>query len=57
MQEALHDIIESLPIDFIEEVKACMDVSILLEMRFKTSCKNRVAVIDARIENINYLVS
>ncbi|WP_157681210.1 hypothetical protein [Maribacter dokdonensis] len=57
MQDSLYNIIEELPLAFIEKVKATDDVATLLRMRKNTACYNRRAVIDARIENINYLVS
>lgn len=55
--QSLHDIIQELPKDFIEEVMACDSVPRLREMRWETSDADKVAVIDARIANLQYLVS
>lgn len=55
--QALHDIIEQLPQEFIETIKNCSDVARLREMRWETNCEKERAVINARIEHLNWLVS
>lgn len=56
MNQSLHDIISTLPADFIEKVKTTEEVSQLIQMKKKLRNPNKIAVIDARIQNINYLV-
>lgn len=47
---------DELPVDFIETIKATDSVPALMEMKWETTCPKKVAVIDARIQNINHLV-
>ena len=55
--QALHHIIQELPETFVEEVKNCDSVARLQEMRWETTCEKERAVINARIEHLNFLVS
>ncbi|HEA19939.1 hypothetical protein LCGC14_1526370 [marine sediment metagenome] len=55
--QSLHGIIESLPQEFTQEILNCDSVVRLMEIRWETTDPDKIAVIDARIENINYLVS
>lgn len=57
MKTSLTEIIEGLPVSFVEKVKQTDNVPELLKMRKNTNCKDRITLIDARISNINYLVS
>ena len=54
--QSLYDIMSELPEDFIKEVITTTDVTILMRMKKKLRNPNKITVIDARIQNINYLV-
>tara|TARA_R110002167_G_scaffold364968_1_gene588370 strand:+ start:23378 stop:23551 length:174 start_codon:yes stop_codon:yes gene_type:complete len=56
MHQSLYDTMQNLPSSFIKEVIQCTDVSVLQQMMRETTCADRIAVIDARITKINYLV-
>lgn len=55
--QSLKQIIDELPKEFTEKVIAMDSVALLKELRWETTCKNKLALIDARIANINYLVA
>lgn len=56
MEQSLSQIMDELPVDFIEKVKTTDNVPALLQMKWETTCPNKLAVIDARIQRINHLV-
>lgn len=55
--KSLHQIIEELPQSLVEKIKKSNDVMELIAMKQKESDPNTRLVIEARIENINYLVT
>ncbi|UOB16593.1 hypothetical protein [Abyssalbus ytuae] len=54
---SLHDIIESLPNEFIEKIKSETDISVLTKMKKRLRNKDKIAVVEARIQNLNHLVA
>lgn len=57
IDQAVQQIINELPIYFVNRIMECNDVKQLQKELHRHQCYNRRAVIKARIENINYLVS
>lgn len=55
--QSIYDIMNELPATFINRVTQCEDVGQLRKMLLKYGCYNRRAVINARIENLNYLIA
>ena len=54
--ESLNKVIGRIDVEFKEKVFSVSDVSILNQMRKKTTDVDERVLIDARISNVNYLI-
>ena len=57
MNQALHDLIINEDVNWVSSVSECTHVPTLLNKPSKTRKASRRAIIQARIDNLNYLVS
>jgi hypothetical protein len=56
MMQTLNEIIKDLSVEYVTSVTVCDNVSALLAMKRDTCDVAKLALIEARIDRINYLV-